>query len=168
MVMGERAADGPARSRLAGVIGSSEDAIILKDLDGIITDWNPAAERLYGYHAAEVIGRSIGLLIPPERADEMAAVLERLRRGERVEHYETVRVRKDGARLDISVGVSPLRDARGVLIGAACFERDISERRRLEQVLRASEVRFRDTFEQAAVGMAHVGLDGRWVRVNRR
>jgi len=98
---------------LAAIVESSEDAIVTKDLNGTITSWNQGAERIFGYTGEEVIGKSISLLIPPDHFDEEPGIIERIRRGERVEHYETVRIRKDGTRLNISLTVSPLRDASG-------------------------------------------------------
>lgn len=117
-----------ASRRLAAIIESSDDAIVSKDLNGIITSWNAAAERLFGYKAEEIVGQSILLLIPPERQHEEPRILERIRRGDRIDHYETVRRRKDGSLFDISVTVSPLRDKTGKIIGASKIARDISER----------------------------------------
>ncbi|WP_202947427.1 PAS domain-containing protein, partial [Zavarzinella formosa] len=97
----------------------SEDAIISKTLDGIITTWNGGAERLFGYSAEEAVGRPVTLVIPPGQLDEEHTILERLRRGERVESFETVRVAKDGHRIDVSLTVSPLRDASGLIVGAS-------------------------------------------------
>jgi PAS domain S-box-containing protein len=108
----------------------SDDGIISKTLDGIITTWNAGAQRLYGYTAQEMIGRSVSLLVPADMPDEMPHLLEKIRHGETVEHYETVRVRKDGSRIDISLSISPLRDGRGNIIGASSIKRDISERKR--------------------------------------
>ena len=102
-----------AQARLAAIVESSDDAIVSKTLDGVIRSWNAGAERLFGYTADEAIGQPITLIIPPERHDEERAILARLRRGERVEHFETVRVAKDGRRIDISLTISPVRDARG-------------------------------------------------------
>jgi PAS domain S-box-containing protein len=99
-----------ASRRLAAIVESSEDAILSKDLNAIITSWNQAAEKLFGYTAEEAVGKPITILIPPNRHDEEPAILERIRRGERVEHYETVRQRKDGSLVDISLSVSPIRD----------------------------------------------------------
>jgi PAS domain S-box-containing protein len=124
-----------ASALLGAIVDSSEDAIISKDLNGIITSWNQSAERLFGYTAGETIGRSITLLIPPERLDEEPRILERLRRGERMDHFETVRVRKDGTRLDISLTISPVRDAHGRIVGASKIARDITDRKRAEQRL---------------------------------
>jgi PAS domain S-box-containing protein len=131
----ERRRADEAREQLAAIVASSEDAIVGKTLDGIIRSWNAGAERLFGYMAAEAVGRPITLIIPPERVDEERAILERLRRGERIEHFETVRVAKDGRRLDISLTVSPLRDDEGRVIGASKVARDITERRRAQEIL---------------------------------
>jgi len=120
------------RGRLAAIVDSSADAIVSKTLDGVITSWNRGAERLFGWTAAEAVGRHITLVIPRERWPEEADVLGRVRRGERVDHYETVRVTKDGQLLDISLTVSPLRDATGRIVGASKIARDVSERRRFE------------------------------------
>ena len=117
-------------AQLASVVETSEDAILTKDLNGIITSWNKGAERVFGYEASEVIGKPISLLIPPDRPDEEPTILERLRKGQRIEHYETVRRRKDGAFIDISLSVSPLADAAGTIVGASKIARDITERRR--------------------------------------
>ncbi len=123
------------QARLAAIVESSEDAIVSKTLDGIIRSWNVGAERLFGYPAAEAVGRPITLIIPPERIDEERAILDQLRRGERVEHFETVRVARDGRRLDISLTVSPIRDEAGHIIGASKIARDITARRREEGFL---------------------------------
>ena len=119
-----------ATAQLAAIVTSSKDAIISKDLDGVITSWNKGAEALFGYTAEEPIGRPVTLLIPEDRLDEEPQILERIRRGEAIEHYETVRRRKDGSLLDISLTVSPLRDASGRIVGASKIARDITERKR--------------------------------------
>ena len=124
-----------ASQRLAAIIESSDDAIVGKDLNGIITSWNKGAERIFGYTAEEVIGRSITLLIPADRQQEEPVILERIRRNERVDHYETVRQRKDGTLLHISLTVSPIRSADGRIVGASKIARDITERVRREQAL---------------------------------
>jgi PAS domain S-box-containing protein len=121
-----------SQSRLAALVESSDDAIVAKDLDGIITDWNRGAERIFGYTAAEVIGRSIRILLPPERQDEEEGILATLRRGERTDHFETVRVRKDGTRVDVSISVSPIKDGTGRIVGAAKIARDVSDRKRAD------------------------------------
>ena len=134
----QNASDESARLRaeLAAIVESCSDAIIGKTLSGIITSWNPSATRLHGYGAAEAIGRSIDLIIPEDRGDELPAVLERIGRGERVEPYETVRVRKDGGRVGVSLTVSPIRDATGAVVGASAVARDIAERKQVEAALR--------------------------------
>jgi PAS domain S-box-containing protein len=137
----ERLAHDELRNRLAAVVESSDDAIISKTLDGIITTWNKAAENMFGYSADEVIGRSIILLFPHDRVDEEQVILARLRRGERVESYETVRVAKDGRHLNVSLTVSPIRDATGKVIGASKIARDITERKRADEALRESDRR---------------------------
>ena len=126
---------GPAEAQrfLAAIVASSDDAIIGKTLDGVITSWNRGAERIYGYAAGEIIGRPIALLVPPDRSDELPEILERIRRGERIDHYETERVTKSGRRLPISLTVSPIEDERGRVVGASAIARDISERRQAEE-----------------------------------
>ncbi|PYP41923.1 MAG: GGDEF domain-containing protein [Gemmatimonadetes bacterium] len=119
-----------------GMVESADDAILGKTLDGVITYWNPASERLYGYSREEVLGQSVSVIIPPERREELADLLARLRRGERVDHYETVRVRKDGARMEVSVTVSPILDGSGRPVGASAITRDISAQKQAERDLR--------------------------------
>ena len=123
---------GDPSGRLAAIVDSSDDAIVSKTLDGVITSWNRGAERIFGWTAAEAVGRRITLIIPHERRAEEDDVLARIRRGERVDHYETVRVTRDGRLLDISLTVSPLRDAAGRIVGASKIARDITGRRRFE------------------------------------
>ena len=122
---------------LASIVEFSDDAIISKNLDGIITSWNKGAERLFGYLAEEVIGRSVSILIPPERHPEESVIIRRIRRGDRIEHYETVRRRKDGSLIDVSLTVSPMRDAEGKIVGASKIARDITERKRSEAQISA-------------------------------
>jgi PAS domain S-box-containing protein len=124
-----------ARSRLAAVVDSSFDAILSKTLEGVITTWNQAAERMFGYTAKEAVGRSITLLIPPDRLAEEDTILARLKRGERIEHFETVRRRKDGTLLNVSLSVSPVRDRSGKIIGAAKIARDITRQKEAEKTL---------------------------------
>src|SRR5580698_3295009 len=121
-----------AQARLAALVDCSDDAIVSKTLEGRIQSWNAAAERLFGYTAAEVIGKPIMIIVPPELQAEERQILERLKRGERVDHFETVRVAKDGHRIPISLTVSPVRDSQGVIVGASKIARDISERQRSE------------------------------------
>jgi PAS domain S-box-containing protein len=122
-----------ALRRLAAIVETTDDAVISKDLNGIITSWNPAAERLYGYKTEEVTGKPIAVLIPPEWPDEEPKILARIRRGERIDHYETVRVAKDGRRIDVSLTVSPIHDATGRIIGASKIARDITEQKRTQE-----------------------------------
>ena len=157
-----------AMSVLAAIVSSSDDAIVSKNLDGVITSWNKSAERIFGYTAEEVVGKHITLIIPPDHRDEEAGILARLRKGERIDHFQTVRMRKDGTTLDVSLSISPVRDATGKVIGASKVARDITAQKRAQQAARESEERFRLTFENAAVGIAHVGQDGRWLRVNNK
>jgi PAS domain S-box-containing protein len=137
---------------LGAIVDSSDDAIVSKDLNGIITSWNPSAERLFGYTAAEVIGKSITIIIPADRLEEEPKILARLKRGERVDHFETIRQRKDGSLLDISLTISPVKDAHGSIIGVSKVARDITERKRAQAALLASEARFR----QLADAMPHI------------
>lgn len=119
--------------QLAAIVEGSDDAILTKDLNGIITSWNRGAERIFGYSAEEVIGQSVTLLIPPERQDEEPEILDRIRRGDRIDHYETIRRRKDGQEIHISLTVSPLRNENGVIVGASKIARDITERHRVHE-----------------------------------
>ena len=128
-----------ALAQLAAIVDSSDDAIISKDLNGVILSWNKGAERLFGYPATEVVGRPITLIIPPDRLDEEPKILERLRRGERVDHFETVRMRKDGSRFDISLTISPVKNAEGKVVGASKIARDITERKQAEAALREAD-----------------------------
>jgi PAS domain S-box-containing protein len=133
-----------AAQHLAAIVESSDDAIVSKDLDGIIKTWNRGAERLFGYKAEEVVGKPITILIPPERLHEEPVIIARIRRGERVDHYETVRRRKDGSPVDISLTVSPIRDDKGAVVGASKIARDITERKAAEAKLRDSERQLKD------------------------
>ena len=151
-----------ARGLLAAIVDSSDDAVISKNLKGTITSWNKSAERMFGYAASEAIGKHIKLIIPPERWSEEDEILRKLGRGERVEHFETIRVRKDGSLLELSLTISPVRDSTGKVIGASKVARDVSERKRTErqlqenqerlkaeaELLRKSEERFRELSER--------------------
>ena len=152
------AASGPlddgetAAARLAAIVSSSDDAIVSKTLDGVITSWNAAAERIFGFTASEAVGRHITLIIPKDRHAEEEQVLARLRRGERIEHFETVRRRKDGTAIDISLTVSPVLNASGAVVGASKIARDISEKKgidRLRATLFAREQEARSAAEAA-------------------
>jgi PAS domain S-box-containing protein len=150
----ERMASEEVRNRLAAVVESSDDAIISKTLQGIIMTWNKGAERLFGYTSDEVVGKSITILIPGDRQDEEAAILSRLRRGERIEHYETIRLRKDGVPLDVSLVVSPVKDASGRIVGASKIARDITDRKRVaveRERLLAAEVAAREDAERVSL-----------------
>ncbi|HEX5606129.1 MAG TPA: PAS domain S-box protein, partial [Candidatus Binatia bacterium] len=125
-----------ASLHLAALVESSDDAIVAKDLDGIVKSWNPAAERLFGYTAAEIVGKPITTIIPPDRSDEESRILEQIRRGERIEHYDTVRQRKDGSPVEISLTISPIKDAHGKIIGASKIAREITKRKQAETALR--------------------------------
>ncbi|WP_247837331.1 PAS domain S-box protein [Bradyrhizobium sp. 200] len=132
--------------QLVSIVESSDDAIISKDLDGIIRTWNPGAERLFGHTAGEAIGKPVTILFPPGREDEEPGILARIRRGERIDHYETVRRRKDGSLLDISLTVSPVRNGEGRIVGASKIARDITDRKEAERKLRESEQRLTELF----------------------
>lgn len=137
------------RARLAAIVESSEDAIIAKTLEGVITDWNRGAQKIYSYSAEEVLGKPINILVPPDRPNEISTILERIRRGEAIDHYETVRVAKDGRPLDISLTISPIKDSAGNITGASTIARNITERKRAEEALKESEWLYRTVIEQA-------------------
>ena len=147
------------RARVAAIVESSDDAIIGKTLEGIITSWNKGAQSIYGYSANEAVGQPISMLVPPERADEVPKILEKVGRGEKVVHSETVRVTKDGRRLDISLTVSPIKNSEGDIIGASTIARDITDRKHAEKTLRflaeagevlSSSLDYRDTLSRVA------------------
>jgi len=142
-----------SQSRLALIVDSSQDAIITKNLEGIITHWNKGAEQTYGYAAEEVIGKPISILAPGDRKDETAQILARIRGGERVEHFETIRVRKDGKRLNVSVSVSPIHDASGEIVGASVIARDVTGQKRSEEMLRQAQKM--EAVGRLAGGVAH-------------
>jgi len=124
---------------LAAIVESSDDAIVSKSLDGIVTSWNRGAERIFGYTAREIVGQSITLIIPPELQGDEPLILAKIRAGERIDHFETIRLHKDGHRIDISLTVSPVRDSQGRIVGAAKIARDITEKKRLEGAIHTSE-----------------------------
>ncbi|HSB12335.1 MAG TPA: PAS domain S-box protein [Blastocatellia bacterium] len=157
-----------AQAFLAAIIESSQDAIISKRLDGTIISWNAAAERLFGYTADEAIGQPITLIIPPERHDEEKAIIERLLRGERIEHFETVRMSKSGRRIDISLMISPVRDDSGRIIAASKVARDITDRKLAERALLESEERFRFLAETIPSIVWTAAPDGTITYVNQR
>ncbi|MFL6256543.1 MAG: PAS domain S-box protein [Pyrinomonadaceae bacterium] len=141
-----------AQARLAAIVESADDAIISKTLEGVITSWNKGAERIFGYTAEEAVGRSVTMLIPEDHLDEEPAILARIRSGERIEHYETIRVRKDGSLLDISLTVSPILAADGRIIGASKIARDITEQRRAQRELDESATRLNLALAAARLG----------------
>ncbi|HZY88230.1 MAG TPA: PAS domain S-box protein, partial [Gemmataceae bacterium] len=163
----------PAAAHLAALVECSEDAILSKTLDGTIQTWNAGAERLYGYRAEEVVGRPFALLVPPDRPGEADAIMGRLRRGERVAHFETVRLRKDGTRVDVSLSYSPIRGPDGRLVGAAVIGRDVSGQRQAQEELKKFALVVENSHDFIGIcdlegrpvymnraGMALVGLDG--------
>ena len=148
-----------ARYRLAGIIESSEDAIIAITKDGVITDWNGAATRLYGYSAEEAVGINIRTLLPPNRANEIEEIQNTLAAGGRIHQYESVRQRKDGSLVDVSLSIAPITGQGGTVIGFAGITRDITNRRRLEEILGRREEQFRAMVEGAPTGM-YISADG--------
>ena len=148
----ERKLEEEARVQLAAIVESSEDAIASGMLDGTIVSWNAGAERMYGYTGAEAIGKSITILIPPELSDEEKKILETVRAGGRIEHFETIRVTKTGKRINISLTISPIKDSSGRVVGVSGIARDINERKRAEEALRKAEERLR-----LAQWAAHIG-----------
>ena len=151
---------------LASIVASSDDAIVSKNLDGIITSWNKSAERIFGYTAEEACGQHITLIIPRDRRGEEVHILNRLRRGERVDHFQTVRRRKDGAPVDISVTISPVRDATGKVIGASKVARDITAQLRTQEASRQSEERFRAIVETTPECVTVIAPDGTLLHMN--
>jgi len=148
-----------ALQHLAAIVQNSEDAIISKNLDGTITSWNAAAERLFGYKSEEIVGRSILVIIPEERRSEEAVIINRIRRGERIEHYETVRKRKNGTYVDVSLTVSPVKDRFGHVLGASKIARDISERKAQEELLKRQTRRLATLYRVSRILPRDLDLD---------
>lgn len=155
------------RARLAAIVEYSDDAIIGKTLDGIITSWNAGAERIYGYSAQEIIGKNISLLVPPDQPDDAGVILERIRNSEPVVRYETLRRKKDGGQIIVSLTVSPIKDAQNHLIGASAIARDVTRSKQAEEALRESEAKFHDLLENASDLIQSVKPDGAFIYVNR-
>ncbi|HZE82023.1 MAG TPA: PAS domain S-box protein, partial [Candidatus Polarisedimenticolia bacterium] len=149
--------------RLAAIIESSEDAIASKDLEGTITSWNRSAERLFGYKAEEIIGQPVTLIIPPELHDDEPKILEKIRAGERIQHFQTVRLHKNGQRIDVSLTVSPVRDDKGKIIGAAKIVRDITRQKKFEE----AALRLAAIVESSADAIASKDLNGTITSWNR-
>src|SRR5215469_8312439 len=145
---------------LAALAESSDDAIFSKTLDGIVLSWNSGAERLYGYSAHEMIGQSISTLVPHERRPEWEAIMQRLRAGQRIEHFETVSRRKGWSLIDVSITFSPVRDASGKVISTSTIARDITERNQMQEQLRASEKRFRALIEKSSDAIVLLDITG--------
>src|SRR6185312_7542226 len=163
----ERRAAQIQREQLARVVESTNDAVITVDLNSTITSWNAGAERLYGYSAEEMIGTT---QVAPERPDDVPdanQLMARLMAGEHVKERARPRRHRDGSRIYVDLSAAPLRDADGTVIGATSIARDISDQHRLEVDLEQSEARFRETFDEAPIGIALVGPNGRWLEVNR-
>ena len=144
---------------LSAIVESSDDAIISKNLEGIVTSWNPGAERIFGYLAGEMVGESITKIIPEDRRDEETQILERMRKGERVEHFDTRRVRKDGVIVEVSLTISPVRDAGGLIVGASKIARDITQRKLAEESLRRQGAQLKIVSELAAAFTAELDLE---------
>lgn len=155
--------------KLALIVESSDDAIISKTLEGIISSWNNGAEQIYGYSAGEAVGKHISILVPPENAGEISSIIEKVQKGERVQHYETTRLRKDGSRFHVSISVSPVKDFEGRIIGASTIARDITQRKLMEDALRSSEERFAKIFEYSPAIISIQSLEEeKYVEVNKR
>ena len=145
--------DSETQATLAALVESSDDAIIGERLDGTVVAWNPSAESIYGYTADEMIGQSIALLSPPDQPDEILGILKRLVQGEKIDHFETVRRTKEGRIINVSLSISPIRDASGTIIGASTIARDITQRKQAEQRLRESSERYRTLVETVPHGI---------------
>ena len=154
-------------AEMASIVTCSNDAIFAKTLEGVITSWNPGAEAIYGYSAKEMIGQSITISIPPDGRKEFAAIMENLRRGKPVQHYETTRVRKDGRRIEVSISMSPVRDRTGRVVGASAVARDITERKRAEEKLHQASLYMRSLIEASLDPLVTISREGKIMDVNR-
>ena len=146
---------------LAAIVDSSDDAIISKSVDSIVTSWNQGAERIFGYKEEEMIGRSITAIIPPDRLDEEPQIVTRLKRGERVDHFDSVRIRKDGSLVSVSLTISPIRNEEGVIVGASKIARDITERKRAEELLLARKAELQRATDEAREAVAEAARQSR-------
>ena len=151
---------------LTALVQASDDAIIGKTLDGTIVSWNKGAEKIYGYKAEEIVGHSISTLVPPGKPDDLPGIVKKLRRGERIESYETTRVHKDGHLIDVSVTISPVKDKAGKVVGASAVARDITKHKQAEAALRLSEERFRVALKGAPVVVFTQDLQLRYTWIN--
>jgi PAS domain S-box-containing protein len=155
------------RLKHAAIVESSDDAIVSKNLDGIITSWNAGAQRIFGFSEAEAVGRSISLIIPPELHDEESTILKKIRSGERIEHYETTRINKQGERVFVSLTISPVKDLTGRIVGASKIARDITERKRAAEQLKKSEEMFAKAFRRGPMAIALTNAKShRYIDVN--
>ncbi len=152
--------------QLASIVESSDDAIIGKTVNGTIVNWNRAAERLYGYSAREACGQNVSILTPQDRKDEISNVITKLRKGDSVDHFETVRLRKDGTPIDVALSIFPILNSRAAVTGVCSITRDITERKRIENALRQSEEKYRSIFENAVEGIFQTTPEGRFISVN--
>ncbi len=155
------------RLRWAAIVESTSDAVFGKTLEGIITSWNPGAEQVYGYKAEEIVGKSVSVIIPPERLNELDAILRKIRAGHRIDHYETIRVKKNGTRINVAVTISPIKNAAGTITGASTIARDITERIRSEEMLRNSEERYRIVAETASEAIITIDHESKIIFANR-
>jgi PAS domain S-box-containing protein len=163
----ERVRAQKASQHLISIVTSSHDAIVSKNLDGIVATWNRGAERLFGYTAEEMVGKSITTIIPPDRRDEEPEILRRIRNGELVDHFETVRQRKDGSLVDISLTISPVRDTKGRIVGASKIARDITERKEAEAKIKQSEQRLQDLLAAIPAAIYTTDADGKITYFNQ-
>jgi hypothetical protein len=153
-------------SHFEAIVTSSNDAIIGKTLDGTVTSWNPSAETIYGYSAEEMVGRPVTAVIPPDRMDEYMAFMQQIRRGEVVQHLETIRIRKDGSKIDVSLSISPLKDECGKVVGASTISRDITERKQAEESLRKHRAMLAAAMASTTDSIAITDLQGRFLQFN--
>ncbi|MGH9308222.1 MAG: PAS domain S-box protein [Vicinamibacterales bacterium] len=164
----ERQRAAAEKQHLAAIVQSSQDAIVGWRLDGTIVSWNAGAEALFHYPAGEMMGRSIDILIPADRSQERTDVIARVRQGKTIAPFDTVRVRADGARIPVSLAISPVRNAVGAIVGASSVARDVSEQCAAQAAALETAREYRALFDASPIGLAHLDLAGRWVRVNRR